>query len=133
MAEIEVLVKLLKLVSDFVVTEILEVGNFAVVRSLPPIRASGIQKECIGTIEGRSLRTGIKQERIGQTAYFFGDLGRKFELLRIGNDEVESRLREALAESGVDELKGGGGQIEGEFADVEDDLDVRDLLLDETD
>ncbi len=49
-----------------------------------------------------------------------------------GNVKQESLLGGVVEEYGIDDFSI-GGQPEGDIADPEDDFDVRDLLLDETD
>ena len=45
----------------------------------------------------------------------------------------ETSLVAVIEEEGVDGLSGDGPESERDFQDAEDDLDIRDLLLDETD
>ncbi len=80
-------------------------------------------------IFGRS----IEEQSLGETTFAFGNAREPFQFLRVHNRQVEPGFGAVVTEDGVDDLTSGGGEAEGDVRDAEDRLDIRDLLLDETD
>jgi len=84
-------------------------------------------------VRGNIYRRRIKEQSLGQTAFLFRNAGEPLQFLRVYNRKVETSLGRVVEEDGVDDFPSGGSEAEGDVRDSEDRLDIRDLLLDETD
>jgi len=75
----------------------------------------------------------MQQPSLGRTAFLFRNAGEPLQFLRAYNRKVETSLGTVIEEDGVDEFANSERKSEEGVRDAEEHLDIRDLLLDETD
>jgi hypothetical protein len=82
-----------------------------------------------GSIYGRR----IQRSNLGRTAVLFRNAGEPLQSLRVHHRKFETNLRAVIEEEGVEDFANSDTKSEAEVRDAEERLDIRDLLLDETD
>ena len=85
-------------------------------------------------IDRRNIhRGGIEEQRSRKETLVFGNIRESVEPLRVHGRQAESTFSAGVEEDGVDDFTGRSRDTQAGTPDAKDSVDIRDLLLDETD